>query len=122
MIFAKGKEESPTRKRGREDDNDDDDDMDVDDDAGDYLGFAADSFVYRDQPDGEPMEVDSDEHGSGSLPPGDGAVDPQEGPSTRRFVRLEVSNPSSSSSSHPTSLRRSTRPKRPRKDLEYVYF
>ncbi|XP_055523013.1 uncharacterized protein LOC129717189 [Wyeomyia smithii] len=113
LIFAREEERSVNRKRAR----DDDDDESVDDDASGFLGFAADSFIYRGTSDDHPMVCDSEGGGtSACLPPEE--VDPQEGPSTRQWSQ---SNQSSSSSCHPKSLRRSSRPKRHKRDVDFIY-
>ena len=113
LIFAREEGRSVNRKRAR----DDDDDESVDDDAGGFLGFAADSCIYRGTSDDHPMVCDSEGGGtSACLPPEE--VDPQEGPSTRQWSQ---SNQPSSSSCHPESLRRSSRPKRPKRDVDFIY-
>lgn len=136
LIFARGKERSSNRKRAREDD----DDESVDDDAGDFLGFAADSFIYRDTPDDHPLVCDSEGVGSTTacLPPEE--VDPQEGPSTRQWsqskparsdsrprkIRRSASSRSSDQSSrskrHRHNLRRSTRLRRSKNDRDFIYY
>ncbi|XP_058445754.1 uncharacterized protein LOC131426939 [Malaya genurostris] len=118
LIFARGKESSPARKRSREDDNDES----FDDDASDFLGFAADSFIYRDTPDDQPMVCDSNGGGSDSSSLPLEEVDPQEGTSTRQWSRSKQTSSAESSSHQSVSLRRSRRSKRPRKDPDFVFY
>lgn len=131
VTFSRGKENGHTRKRTREDDVESDSD-----DAEDFYGFPADSFVFRDNRD---YQFNDSRDGSGGVldrSPVEAApramldeelvrgvpdrgfqqadeVDPMEGPSSRI---------SSSSDRHKGSLRRSRRVKRFRRDKEFYYY
>ncbi|XP_053686465.1 uncharacterized protein K02A2.6-like [Sabethes cyaneus] len=137
LIFARDEGISSNRKRAR-----DDDDEGVDDDADDFLGFAADSFIYRGTDDHPKVCESRSGSVATSLPPEE--VDPQEGPSTRQWSQSKPSNPSSSSSvqprkirrfntskqsslaskskRHPSSLRRSTRSQCLKKNSDFIYY
>ncbi|XP_058817013.1 uncharacterized protein LOC131680310 [Topomyia yanbarensis] len=116
LIFAS----SPTRKRRGEDDQEED----IDDEASDFYGFAADSFIYRGSPNDQPMVCDSDDGDSerNSLPPGNRVVDPQEGTSALQWPQSNSTNPSASLSREPICLRRSNRMKRRLQDPDFVCY
>ncbi|EAT39158.1 AAEL009015-PA [Aedes aegypti] len=123
VTFSRGKEYGRSRKRTREDDEESDSD-----DAEDFYGFPADSFVFRDNCE-NPFNDSRDGSGevvAGSMSPEEldcgvpdrgvsqaVEVDPLEGPSSRC---------SSSSDRENASLRCSRRIKRFRRDSKYVYY
>ncbi|XP_062713702.1 uncharacterized protein LOC134290556 [Aedes albopictus] len=114
------------RKRTREDD-----DERFSDDEDEFYGFPSESFIYRDGDDrngvtarGPDVEVsvprrrslsrEDDQRESSSLPPEQ--VEQQAGPSSR------LQNHSSPSKNRQELVRRSKRPKRLKKDMDFEYY